>query len=702
MPEAKKTNRLASEKSPYLLQHAYNPVDWYPWSDEAFEKAEKENKPVFLSIGYSTCHWCHVMAHESFEDSGIAELLNNDFVSIKVDREERPDIDMLYMRVCQIMTGSGGWPLTVIMTPDKRPFFAATYIPKETRFGHPGLTELLPLVRQAWLEQKERLVDASRQVIEALKQVTPGPGGLLKKPVLDVAFEQLQAAYDEEYGGFGRAPKFPTPHNLFFLLRYWKRSGKGKALEMVEKTLTAMRAGGIYDQLGFGFHRYSTDRSWLVPHFEKMLYDQALAAIAYLEAFQATGKEEYAGTAREIFDYVLRDMTAPEGGFYSGEDADSEGREGKYYLWPFGELADILSPEELRLITAIFKVRKDGNFAGETGETGGDNILHIDGSLEDSAREFGLSRSEMDVLLESVRRKLLAQREMRVRPHKDDKVLTDWNGLMIAALAKGAAVLDDNRYRAAAAGAASFILDNMLAENGSLLHRYRDGEAALAGTLDDYAFLIFGLVELYEQSFEAHYLKSALNMTAYLMEHFWDRKDGGFFFTADNAEKIFVRQKEIYDGALPSGNSVSMLNLLRLARITADPVFEKNASRIGKAFSGDVINTPANYTALLLALDFASGPSCEVIVVGRPEAENTRGMLRAITREFVPNKVVILVPVEQEADIVRIAPFLRNYSAIEGRATAYVCVNYKCELPTVSPGEAVKMLLNSSYQRDSV
>jgi len=685
-------NRLIFEKSPYLLQHADNPVDWYPWGPEAFEKARKENKPIFLSIGYSTCHWCHVMEHESFENPEVARLMNEVFVSIKVDREERPDIDNVYMMVSQMMTGSGGWPLTIIMTPDKKPFFAATYIPKENRFGRIGMLELIPRIKEIWATRRGEVLSSANQITFALRQVSQdAPGEELDEATLKLAYEQLAKRFDEQHSGFGSAPKFPTPHNLLFLLRYWKRTNNEKALEMVEKTLQGMRRGGIYDHIGFGFHRYSTDSEWLLPHFEKMLYDQAMLAMAYTEAYQATGKEEYRKTAREIFTYVLRDMTAPEGGFYSAEDADSEGKEGKFYLWTEEEIRQVLGSEEADLILKVFNIEKNGNFMEQaTGKRAGANILHLRKSLTEIASELKMSDQDLQKRLETARQKLFAYREKRIHPHKDDKILTDWNGLMIAAFAKGARVFDEPRYAEAAKATVDFILKNMRKSDGRLLHRYRDGQAALPAQVDDYAFLIWGMLELYETIFEVRYLQIGLDLNRDLMKHFWDDNNGGFYFVADDGENLLVRQKEIYDGAIPSGNSLAMLNLLRLGRITANYDFEEKAARIGRAFSRNVKQSPSAYTQLMVAVDFGVGPSYEVVIAGNSQAKDTKEMLKAIRTQFIPNKVVILRPTEQESpDINRLAEFTKSQASIDGRATAYVCLNYNCKFPTT---DITKML----------
>lgn len=695
----KNHNRLIHEKSPYLLQHAHNPVDWYAWGPEAFEKARKENKPIFLSIGYSTCHWCHVMAHESFEDPEVARLLNEVFVCIKVDREERPDIDNIYMRVCQMMTGSGGWPLTILMTPDKKPFFAGTYIPKESRHGRSGMLDLIPRIKEVWDTQHDDILKSADQITARLKQLSQGStGDELDKSTLKTAYEQLSGRFSEQYGGFGNAPKFPSSQNLLFLLRYWQSTDDEKALRMVVKTLQSMQEGGIYDHIGFGFHRYSTDSHWLVPHFEKMLYDQAMLSIAYIEAYQATGKEEFKETAKEIFTYVLRDMTDPKGGFYSAEDADSEGVEGKFYVWTEDEIRQILKGEEADLIINVFNVKKSGNFRDEaSGKNTGANILHLEKTLTEVAFKNKTSVDELKERVETARQKLFTARNKRIHPHKDDKILTDWNGLMIAALAKGAQVCNEPEYADAAKRAADFILTDMRRQDGRILHRYRDGHAAILANVDDYAFLIWGLLELYETIFDVHYLQTALDLNNEMIKHFWDEQDGGFYFTADDAEELIVRQKEIYDGAIPSGNSVAVLNLFRLARITADSDLEDKANKIMLAFSKDVSSVPSGYSQMMVALDFGIGPSYEIVIVGNPQAKDTKEMLNALRKHFIPNKVVLLRPSDQEApDIIRLAKFTEYQSSLDGKATAYVCLDYACKMPVTDAEEMLKLLNVSS------
>ncbi len=679
--KTKRPNRLVHEKNPYLLQHACNPVDWYPWGEEAFEKAKKEDKPIFLSIGYSTCHWCHVMEKESFEDDEVAKLMNDAFVSIKVDREERPDIDLIYMKACQRMTGSGGWPLNMIITPHKKPFYAATYIPKESKFGRIGMLEMIPRIKNLWKTQRDEVEKLAEQSTSALKDVSTSGEGL-GEDVLHTAYEQLLEMFDEQHGGFGDAPKFPSPHNLMFLLRYWKRTGDKMALFIVEKTLSAMRSGGIYDHVGFGFHRYSADARWLVPHFEKMLYDQAMLAFAYTEAYQATGKEEYKRTCGEILTYALRDMTSPEGGFYSGEDADSEGEEGKFYLWTDDEISSILSEEDSELVKRVFNISKGGNFP--EGKSKGRNIFYLTKPLSEHA--------SFQNRIESARRKIFEAREKRIHPGKDDKILADWNGLMIAAFAKAAQVFDEPAYAETAQNALDFILLKMIDKEGRLYHRYRDGEAVVHAFLDDYAFLIWGLIELYETTFEIRYLQTALELNNYLLKHFWDDEKWGFYFTADDADNVLIRKKEIYDGAIPSGNSVAMLNMLRLGKMTGAPEFENKAAQIEKSFFRNISQTPIAYTMVLAALDFARGPSSEVVIAGELQAEDTKSLLSALRKEFIPSKVVIFRPTEESPEIINLANYTRNMSNIEEKATAYVCKNFNCKLPTNDAGKMLKLL----------
>lgn len=693
MKSSLKSNHLINEKSPYLLQHAHNPVDWYSWKEEAFDKAKREEKPIFLSIGYSTCHWCHVMEKESFEDEEVAALLNENFVCIKVDREERPDIDNIYMTVCQMITGRGGWPLTIIMTPDKKPFFAATYIPKRSKFGLVGMLDLIPRIEDVWKNRKNEILNSADEIIKSLKNYyVVLKGEDIDESQLKDAYGELLNRYDDNYGGFGNAPKFPTPHNLLFLLRYWKRTGNVYALQMVEKTLNAMRMGGIWDHVGFGFHRYSTDKFWLIPHFEKMLYDQAMLAMVYTEVFQATGKEEYKDTAKQIFEYVLRDMRHPEGGFYSAEDADSEGEEGKFYLWTEREIKEILG-DEGELIIKILNVSKQGNYIDEfAAKRTKKNILHLKKPLSEWARELKMPLEDLNSQVEKSIKKLFELREKRVHPQKDDKILTDWNGLMIAALAKAGSVFYNEDYTNTAKLAVNFILNKMVDNENCLFHRYREGEAAIFGFLDDYAFLVWGLLELYETTFEVKYLQKAIEFNQYTIEHFWDKENGGFFTTSDLAESLIVRQKVSYDGAIPSGNSVTMLNLLRLARICGDTELETKSAELGKAFSKDINNLPSSHTQLLAAFDFVFGPSFEVVIVGDLDLVDTKKMIRALRENYIPNKVVIHRPSEESPDITKISPSTKDMTSIDNKATAYVCKNYSCNQPTNDSLVMLKLL----------
>ncbi len=690
----RKPNRLIREKSPYLLQHAYNPVDWYPWCEEAFEKARREDKPIFLSIGYSTCHWCHVMERESFEDPEIARMMNETFVCVKVDREERPDIDSTYMLVCQMMTGSGGWPLNVIMTPDKKPFFAATYIPKESRMGMMGMRELIQTVGEMWRKRRKELLRSADQVASLLSKITarkPEKTYELGEDLLDRVYESLFQAFDWRNGGFGSAPKFPSLHRVSFLLRYWKRHGEKAALMMAEKMLTAIRMGGIYDHLGYGLHRYSTDAYWILPHFEKMLYDQAAALIAYTEAYQATGSQLYRETASEIFEYLARDMMAPGGGFYSAEDAESEGEEGRYYLWRLEEVRDILGRGLYEIAVKVYGLKEEGNFVEEsTGRLSGKNILHVKRPLDELARELGLTIEELRRKLREIRDILFEARENRVRPSKDDKILADWNGLTIGALSKAYQALGMAEMLEAAEKAAGFILGNMV-DDGGLLHRFRDGEASIPGFLDDYAFMGWGLLELYQASFKPHYLRWSIRLAEKMIELFWDPESGGFYFTSREHEEVLVRRRDAYDSAYPSGNSVATHLLIGLHHLTGEPKYMEMAEKTLKAFSEPMWRTPEGLVHLASALDYALGPTYEIIIVGEPGDPGTREMLGAVRRVYHPNKVVALIP-EPGHEVTELIPYAREMGMRDGRPTAYVCRNYRCEEPTTSPENLYRLL----------
>ena len=692
-------NPLIHEKSPYLLQHAHNPVHWRPWGEDAFALAKQEDKPVFLSIGYATCHWCHVMERESFEDQEVARVLNQGFIPIKVDREERPDIDGVYMTVCQMITGRGGWPLTIIMTPDKKPFFAATYIPKQGRFGQPGLLELLPEVIRVWKEERSRATDSADQVSEHLRSARWDTGGeMLSRDVLDACYQTLQERFDTRHGGFGKAPKFPTPHNLLFLLRFWKRTGNRQALDMVQTTLKAMRRGGVFDHLGYGFHRYSTDDHWLVPHFEKMLYDQALMIMALTETYLATSDRFYADIVQETATYVLNEMTSEGGGFYSAEDADSEGEEGKFYIWTEQEIESVLSSTDADLVKKVFNTSQAGNYLDEaTGKRTGANILHLTRSLDEMAQELGMELSQLEADLDRVRQKLHAVRAQRIRPLLDDKILTDWNGLMIAALARAGRALNRHDYLKAAEDAAGFLLGNLKDDRGRLLHRFRDGEAAIAGMLEDVAFLTFGLIELYEASRKPAYLEQALALTRESLVHFWDHEHGGFFTSADDGEQLLVRQKEVLDGAIPSGNSMALLNLLKLSLLTGDADLESAADQLARAFAGTVRQLPAGCTFLLCGLDLALGPANEVVIVGQEKAADAREMLNVLDTTYLPRTVHLLKTGDTSDELFSLAAFTRDLHMQNEQATAYVCRGQRCERPVTDPREMLSLLESEQH-----
>ncbi|MBV9399940.1 MAG: thioredoxin domain-containing protein [Bryobacterales bacterium] len=666
-------NRLASEKSPYLLQHAHNPVDWYPWGDEAFDKAKREDKPVFLSIGYSTCHWCHVMEHESFESEEIAALLNRHFVSIKVDREERPDIDRIYMLFVQASTGSGGWPMSVWLTPDRKPFYGGTYFPPDNRYGRPGFAAILQSLAGAWLNDHARIEQSGAQVIEQLKQYSNVDGGSYQpgRDVLDSAYYVFRRMFDSRLGGFGDAPKFPRPSIHNFLLRYYAETQTGEALEMVLLTLREMAKGGMHDQLGGGFHRYSVDERWFVPHFEKMLYDQAQLATSYLEAFQITHDPQYAETARDIFEYVLRDLSHPEGGFYSAEDADSapdpekpkEKSEGAFYIWSYKELRSVLGADEAEAFARAYGIEERGNVDNDPhGEFSGRNILYRAGSTAG---------------LENAREILLRIREKRPRPHLDDKVLSGWNGMMISAFAKGAQILNEPRYEQAARRALDFIRTNLWREaDSTLLRGYREGPGAVEGFLDDYAFVALALMDTYETSFAAADLEWAMKLVERAVELFEDREQGGFFGTRATPDLV-LRLKEDYDGAEPSGNSAIALALLRLARYTGRDDFRDTAERTLRAFGRRLSAAPSAMPQMLVASMLAAAPPMEIVLAGPGET----AMLQTIRERFLPRAVVM----RAEQSPVRMAP-------LDGQATAYVCENYACRLPVTDPAALADLL----------
>lgn len=670
-------NHLEFEKSPYLLQHAANPVDWYPWGKAAFDKAKDEDKPVFLSIGYSTCHWCHVMAHESFEDGEVAAVLNRDFVCVKVDREERPDVDAVYMAVCQALTGSGGWPLTVVLTPDQKPFWAGTYLPKSAQYGRPGVLDLLAAVTRQWHTGRAALLASSEQIVEMLQaQEQEAPIGSPDKMLLARAFEQFKRGYDARWGGFGSAPKFPTAHNLLFLLRYSALEGQKDAQEMALHTLAQMYRGGLFDHIGGGFSRYSTDEKWLVPHFEKMLYDNALLACAYLEAYRMTQKSFYKTVVLRTLDYVLRELTDPLGGFYCGQDADSDGVEGKYYVFTPKEIIEVLGEADGQRFCAWFGVTERGNFEGK-------NILNL---IEN--RRF--EENENSVMC--LGQRLYDYRLTRTRLHKDDKVLTAWNGLMIAALARAGWLLNDARYLDAAEKAQRFIAAQLIDDKGRLLLRWREGEAAHDGQLDDYAFYALALLTLYDATLDAQYLSAAIKTAEQILVLFSDEAGGGFYRSAIDGERLITKTKEFYDGALPSGNSVAAFILCRLAALTGETKWQQAADEQLTFVCGALNDYPAGYCVALLALTQAIYPTQELICAATDE--NGAAALLAFLREYPVSGLNVLVKTagNQQA-LAQVAPFTADYPLPADGCAYYLCRNRACAAPVFSLEELKALLL---------
>ena len=674
----RKANRLAGEKSPYLLQHATNPVDWYPWGDEAFERARRENKPIFLSIGYSTCHWCHVMERESFENEAVAALLNQGFVSIKVDREERPDVDRIYMTAMQALGMGGGWPLNVFLTPDLEPFFGGTYFPPDAVPGRLGMLQILPRVQQAWAEERQELVGTGSRVLAALRDLDAPEGTAIAiDSLMERAHQDLVRSFDAQHGGFGDQPKFPSTVNLNFLLRYWSHDPEGRraSLTMVERQLDAMQDGGIHDQIGGGFHRYATDSIWLVPHFEKMLYDQALLAWSYLEGFQVTRKSSYGATAAGIFDYVARDLTSPEGAFYSAEDADSEGEEGKFYVWTPAELEAVLGPDPAGRFAARFGVTAAGNFEH------GASILH-GRTLDVTERDPGSTR-DLAQLAETLP-KLLEHRSKRVRPHRDDKVITAWNGLMISAYARGARILDDPALARRAERAAEFVWKELRdARSGELKRRWREGEASSAGQLDDYAYYALGLWDLYGATHDPVWLERAVQVTEQQLHRFWDEEHGAFFESPAGDPSIKLRMKDGFDGAEMAGNSIAVWNLQRFGRLLDRREWLDKGARAIDYYARRLARGPIAMPQMLVAMDLSRVPARHVVIAGQPDAPDTKAMIAAFDRRFRPHHELLLADggAAQER-LARLAPFVAPLAARDGRATAYVCENYACRLPT--------------------
>jgi hypothetical protein len=691
-------NRLIHEKSPYLLQHAHNPVDWYPWGKEAFDKAKKENKPIFLSIGYSTCHWCHVMEHESFENPAIARLMNDNFVSIKVDREERPDIDQVYMTFVQATTGSGGWPMTVFLTPDLKPFFGGTYFPPRDKWGQPGLTRVLNKIAETWKSDRERIVTNSDKIISQLQTAieVAGTAEKVSNSVTRKAYDQFASQFDAKLGGFGESPKFPRPVTLNFLFDFYGNAPESKeakhALEMALFTLRKMAEGGIHDHLGGGFHRYSTDKFWHVPHFEKMLYDQAQLAIAYLTAFQITRDPFFEKTARDILDYVRRDMTDREGGFYSAEDADSllaqgkpEHAEGAFYVWPKDEIDRLLGAERAKVFDYQFGVEPNGNAPEDPqGEFKNKNVLIQRHDAADTAKKFGITKGEVERLVGESGKILFDARAMRPRPARDDKIVTAWNGLMISAFARAYQVLDDPAYMQAANKAADFIQQKLYrTDTNTLLRSYRQGASNVNGFASDYAFLVQGLLDLYEASFDTGWIEWAMRLQQRQDELFANAKEGGYYSTSEKDSDVLLRMKEADDTAEPSPNSVTALNLLRLGYMFDQTDARHSAEKTIKAFATQIERATTSAPQMLVALSWSRSKPKQVVVAGRADDAATQAMLREVHRHFVPHEVLILADggKNQQFFSDRVE-FMKSVSEIDNRATAYVCENFVCQLPT--------------------
>jgi uncharacterized protein YyaL (SSP411 family) len=685
MPEHKHTNRLIDETSPYLLQHAHNPVDWYPWGEEALERARREDKPVLLSIGYSACHWCHVMERESFENEETARRMNEHFINIKVDREERPDLDQIYMNAVQMMTRHGGWPLTVFLTPDLVPFYGGTYFPPEDRYQMPGFPRILAAVSETYRTRPEEIQQTSWEILSELRRmgIAQESAEAVDHQLLDNAYRGLTRSYDARNGGFGGAPKFPSSMNLDFMLRTYARTRDAHALEIVTHSCRMMAEGGLYDQLGGGFHRYSTDAHWLVPHFEKMLYDNALLSRLYLHAYQATGDASFRRVVEETLAYVAREMLDESGAFYSTQDADSEGVEGKFFVWDIEEIESLLGPEDARLFCTYYDVTVGGNFEEK-------NILHIQKSVEDVARESKTTVERLNEAVERGRGILFTERERRIKPGRDEKVITAWNGLMLESFAEAAAVLEREDYRYIAERNAQFILDSLL-KDGLLMHVFKDGRAKHVGFLDDYAFVVSSLVTLYETTGQLRWIEAALQLADRMIEEFWDDEGGGFFYNGKSGEKLIVRNKDYFDNATPSGNSVAAEALLRLSILTGKEDYRRKAVNVLRLVRDAVERYPSAFGYALGAIDFYLSKPKEIVVVSVDADEQARSLKREIWDRYLPNKVVALSDKEDER-VTELIPLLRERKAIGGRATAYVCENYTCLQPVDTPKELAAQL----------
>ncbi len=684
MTEHKHTNNLINETSPYLLQHAHNPVDWYPWGEAALAKARDENKPILLSIGYSACHWCHVMEHESFENEGIAALMNENFVNIKVDREERPDLDQIYMNAVQMMTGHGGWPMTMFLTPEGVPFYGGTYFPPSDRHNMPGFPRILASVAEAYRAQPDQVASTASTMLGELRRVGLAETSreLLTTEVLDSAFRRIAANYDRTNGGFGGAPKFPPAMNLDFFLHTYHRTGDSEALEMVEHTARKMAEGGMYDQLGGGFHRYSVDAKWLAPHFEKMLYDNALLSRMYLHTYQVSKNPAARRVAEETLDYVVREMTDARGGFYSSQDADSEGEEGKFFVWSRPAVLDALGAGDGNLFCDYFDVTEGGNFDGQ-------NILHVTSSIEEVAGRNNVSVEQLQATVKTGRQRLFELREQRIKPGRDEKVLTAWNGLMLASLAEASAILERSDYRNVAEANARFLLVH-LQRDGLLLRSYKDGEAKLNAYLEDYACLIHGLISLYEATGELTWIESAVSLADKMIEQFWDANAGGFFFTGDRHEQLIVRTKEFMDNATPSGNSIATFSLLKLGLLTGNEDYRRRATAILGLIADQIRRYPSAFGFALTAVDFYLDSPLEVVIVGSPDPR-LDDLLRTVWQTYLPNRVVALCRKEHE-QAEALIPLFTGRNTLASQPTAFVCQANSCQKPVNRPDDLLKQL----------
>lgn len=680
------TNRLINETSPYLLQHAHNPVDWYPWGEEALTQAKQQDKPILLSIGYAACHWCHVMEHESFENEQIAAVMNEHYINVKVDREERPDLDEIYMNAVQMLTGQGGWPMTMFLTPELKPFYGGTYFPPDNRYGRPGFPRVLLGVVEAYRERRDEVDQQAAQIIANLNQLSAmeGHGHQLTADMLDTAYQDYLSRFDHHNGGFGDAPKFPPSMGLSLLLRHWHRTGNANALNMVEVTLEKMARGGMYDQLGGGFHRYSVDERWLVPHFEKMLYDNALLTVCYLEAYQATGKAFYRQIATETLDYVLTEMYDGEkGGFYSTQDADSEGVEGKFFVWELAEVQQLIGEEKAKIFCEYYDVTELGNFEHK-------NILHVQTPPDLFAKKLSIGLGELEAVLAEGRQKLFDVRETRIKPGLDDKILTSWNGLMIRSMALGYQILGDERYRAAAEKSARFILSELSQDKGLLLRTHRDGKSHLNAYLEDYSYFVAGLIDLYEATFTVEWLREAERLNQIMIEQFWDDANDSFFFTSKNHETLIVRSKTGYDGATPSGVSMAIHNLLRLDKLLNRPDFREKVEATLDVYYHQIEHSPSGSAQMLCELDFLLSTPKEIAIAGQRESADTQSALTVIHSCFIPSKVLALAAAGE--DVSDLIPLLESKTQVDGKATIYVCENYTCKAPTTDLAELAELL----------